>query len=315
MVWGSLDSTRRTLAQIDLCATLKQYERVLALAARLETLPPSAEIRADLALYHMGRLTEDLISLARRGHGDLLPGIELGINAALPQSQTLLELGQVNEAEHLAQESLELQGDRPETLRLLARVNVLKDRPRAAAVFLNVLSDVPFQHDWAMDRLAELEHNPRMTGDGDLDLIRSRMTTTDLPHDLLPGEVMLLQLIASNPKNQMAFEYLLAHYLLTGDFKRLAKHAAQLNEFAHLTVPRHIEEALLLGQKLQGIDITLPGLRIRPETAQRFQSFCRAMAGTAGQSSAAVVALEPEFGDTFWHYYYSRLAQRRPPAE
>jgi hypothetical protein len=156
-----------------------------------------------------------------------------------------------------------------------------------------------------------MKDNPRLAGDRDLDLARSRMTTTDLPHDALPAEVMLRQSLDSNPRNQMAFEYLMAYYLLAGDLKRLARQAGQLEDFAYLAVPRHVEEALLLGQKLQGLQFDLHGLKIRPDTIRRFQGFCDALAAAGGQTPAALPALAPEFGDTFWHYYYSRLAQRR----
>ena len=309
LVWGLLDGTRKSLAQIEYCAALGQHEQLLAVARQLKTLPPAAEIRVHWALYHTGRLNEDLFAFANRGWGQLLPGLDLGIEACRPQAQTLLELGQINEAEHLAQEALEFEGDRPDVLQLLARVNILKDRPKAADVFLNRLRQVPFQRAWAVACLAELERDPRLTADPVLALARSRMVATDLPHDELPAESLLRQLLRSNPRNQMAFEYLLAHYLLTGDLKQLARHLGELDDFAYRSIPRHIEEALLLGQKLQGLQFDLHGRKIRPETRERFQSFCAALAGPAGQAPAALSALAPDFGDTFWYYYYSRLAQ------
>ena len=57
----------------------------------------------------------------------------------------MFELGQVNEAEHMAQESLEFDGDRPDVLRVLAKINIIKGRPQAAAVFLNALRQIPFR--------------------------------------------------------------------------------------------------------------------------------------------------------------------------
>jgi hypothetical protein len=304
LVWGLLDGTRKSLAQIEHCAALGQDKQLLAAAQQLKTLPASAEVRVHLALYHTGRLNEDLFAFANRGKGELLPGLELGLAVCLPQGETLLELGQVNEAEHQAHEVLEFDGDRQDVLRLLARINILKDRPKAAAVFLNVLCQVPFQRAWAATCLAELERDPRLSNDHLLVLARSRMVTTDLPHDELPAETMLRQLLHSNPKNQMAFEYLLAYYLLTGDLKKLTEHLGQLDDFAYRAIPRHVEEALLLGQKLQGLQFDLHGRKIQPETTQRFQSFCDALGRSTGQ------ALAPNFGDTYWYYYYSRLAQQ-----
>jgi hypothetical protein len=309
VVWILFDGTQKKLAQIEYYSALKQDDQLLTVAAHLKEMPPDAEIRVRLALYHTGRLTRDLFAFANSGSVMLLPGLTRGMETARSEIETLLELGQVNEAERMAQEALEFDGDRPDLLRSLAQINILKDQPKAAAVFLNVLRQVPFQRDWATACLAELEHNPRLIGNHELDLVRLRMPTTDFPHTSMSvaAEDMLRQLLASNRQNQMAFEYLMAHYLLTGELKKLAREVGQLDDFGYATIPRHVEEALVLGQKLQGLQLELHGRKIQPDTIRHFQSFCDALGGTSGQAPAALLTLAPDFGDTFWYYYYSRL--------
>jgi hypothetical protein len=143
------------------------------------------------------------------------------------------------------------------------------------------------------------------------------MPTTDFPHASMvdAAETMLRQLLASNPQNQMAFEYLMAHYLLTGDLKKLAGQVGQLDNFAYATIPRRIEEALLLGQKLYGLQFELHRCKIQPDTIQRFHRFCDALNGTPGQAPATLSSLAPDFGDTFWFYYYSHLAEERKSSD
>ena len=63
------------------------------------------------------------------------------------------------------------------------------------------------------------------------------------------AESLLHQLLDSNPRNQMAFEYLMAHYLMTTELRRLSRQIGPLETFAYPAIPRHIEEAVLLGQK------------------------------------------------------------------
>jgi hypothetical protein len=113
----------------------------------------------------------------------------------------------------------------------------------------------------------------------------------------------------------MAFEYLMAEYLLTGELKKLARDAGRMDSFAYSGIPRHIGEALLLGQKLQGLQFDLRGRNIQPETIERFQSFLDALARVDKSSPSGLAALAPEFGDTFWYYYYSRLAHGHRPTE
>jgi hypothetical protein len=109
----------------------------------------------------------------------------------------------------------------------------------------------------------------------------------------------------------MAFEYLMAYYLLTGDLKKLAGQVGRLDNFAYATMPRRIEEALLLGQKLYGLQFELHRCKIQPDTIQRFHRFCDALNGTPGQAPATLSSLAPDFGDTFWFYYYSYLTEER----
>ena len=312
-VVGSLfDGTRNKLDLIEYYAALRQDEPLLSVAAQLKSIPPQAEVRLRLALYHTGRLTQDLFAFPLSRKNLLLPGMSRGMGTSRAEIDTLLELGQVNETERLAQESLEFDGDRPDMLRVLAQVNILKDRPEAAAVFLNVLRQVPFQRDWATACLAGLEHNPRLTGNAELDEVRSRMPTTDFPHETISDstEDLLRQLLASNRQNHMACEYLLTHYLLTGNLKKLARLAGQLEGYGYTVIPRRVEEALVLGQQLQGLELELQGLKLQPDTLRRYQSFRAALRQKPGQDPGALAALAPDFGDTFWYYYYSRLNQK-----
>jgi hypothetical protein len=216
-----------------------------------------------------------------------------------------LELGQVNEAEHLAHEALEIEGNRPDLLRLLAQINILKDRPQAARVFLNLLAQAPFQGAWAGGCLRDLENDPRLPDDQALALIRSRMVTTDLPHDQMPAESLFQQLLQSNPRNQMAFDYLLAQYLVTRDLDRLIKQLGRLDDFGYSAIPRHLEEAVLLYQRLNGVPVDLHGRQIRPEAVQRFGQFIEAL-NRARKNPNDRPALARNFRDTFWFYFYTR---------
>ena len=301
---------QRALARIEYYASHKEYDKVLAAAAPLKALNPAAEVCLHLALYHTGRLSEDLFAYTNQGAWTLLPGLELGFGACRAQCETLLELGQINEAEHLASEALEIEGRRPDLLRLLAQINILKDHPQAARIFLNLLAQVPFQRAWAAACLRDLEANPRLPDDKELALFRSRMVTTDLPHDELPAEPFLRQLLHSNARNQMAFEYLLAEYLLTRDLEGLVKQLGRLDDFGYQAIPRHVEEAILLRQQLKGAQVELHGRQIRSETVQRFREFTEAL-NRARNSAEDRAALARDFGGTFWYYFYSRPARSR----
>lgn len=313
LVWLFLDGTGKRQAQIEYYSSRKDYAKVLAVAAGLKPMDPASEVRLHLALYHTGRLSEELFAYTNQTLGDLLPGLAAGLESCRAQSRTLFELGLVSDAEHLAQEALEWDGDRPDLLRLLAEVNVLKDRPNAARVFLNRLGQAPFQRDWADACLRELPADPRLTNDPALAQIRAQMVTNDLAHEGLPAGALLRHLLGHNPRNQMAFEYLMADYLVAGQVDKVVEGLGQLDAFGYTGVPRHYEEAVLLFQRLKGVEVVLHGRQLRPETIRRFQQFSQAMNRRAYESAEGRRALARDFGDTFWyHYYASQMAPKQP---
>ncbi|HWI59105.1 MAG TPA: DUF6057 family protein, partial [Bacillota bacterium] len=302
----------QALAQIEYYASQKDYEKVLTTAASVKGLKPAAEIRLQLALYHSGRLCQDLFSFTNQANWRLLPSLGGGLDASRAQSQTLLELGQVSEAEHLAHEALEWEGERPETLRLLAQINILKDRPQAARVFLNVLRQVPTQRQWAENYLRQLAANPRLPEDKELALIRTRLVKTDLPHVDIPVETFMRQLLHSNPRNQMALEYLMAHYLVSLEMGKLVERLKDLDAFGYTTLPRHLEEAILLHQQIKHVQVDLCGHPIRPETLQRFQQWSEAIRQGAFMSPQGRAELARDFGDTYWYYFLARQGANNP---
>ena len=117
-------------------------------------------------------------------------------------------------------------------------------------------------------------------------------------------EAMLLGLLERNSANQMAFEYLMAHYLLTRQLDKMAAQLHRLDDFPafdDLRVPRHCEEALVLHlatTKRRHFD--LGRRQIRAETWRRFGEFLRIEREFRPDVSAAFDALRPEFGDTYF---------------
>ena len=56
-------------------------------------------------------------------------------------------------------------------------------------------------------------------------------------------------------------------------------------------------------QGRKGVQVDLHGRQIRPETLQRFQQFCQAMATRLFGTTEGDRKLARDFGDTYWYYY------------
>jgi hypothetical protein len=299
----SFDHHRKDLISMAHWADLKRWDKILEIGAQQDRMDTAAKISLCRALFHTGRFSEDLFSY-RAGIYDLIPGFKGDPASFRHQSAMLLELGHANVAERYAHESLESEGERPETLRLLAQINVLKGRPQAARIFLNALAKIPFHGGYAREALRSLDSTGLLPESKELSDIQSRLVASDQTGSTVPTEMLLRQLLHSNAQNTMAYEYLMAQYLMTRQIDLFLKLVPRLPELGFMKIPRHFEEALLLSQfLLKKPPVELPGRQIRPVTIQRFNQFADRVNRGDFNTPDGRRSLLKDFGNTYWFYY------------
>lgn len=303
LAW-TFDSERRAVTRIEWNVQEGRWEQALRTARRLQARPgPATRLAIHRALFHRGRLTEALFAFPQQRGTDLLPTLRDGLRVCAPLSDTLIELGQVNLAEHFAHEALETLGERPHLLWQLARINVLLNRPRAARVFLERLRQVPFHRAKAERRLRALEADPSLAAEPDVARVRPLLATSDLADSGLPTDLLLRQLLQSNHRNRMAYEYLLAHYLLTDQPEAIVEQLGALEEFGFWQTPRLVEEALVVHlAATRAAEPAVGGRRVSPDTVRRHREFQARLSQMGGRGVGVEGQLAREFGDTYWFY-------------
>jgi hypothetical protein len=295
------------LARINCLSHDRQWNRVLQEAQRLSAYNPAAISHINRALCQTGRLPYEMFAYPQKENYDFWLSVHKTLDSrqCMVASDILFELGQINRAERMAGEALELNGYLPEVLERLANVNVLKDEPKAARIFLNILAKTPFHHAWAEGRKRQLEADPRLAQDPELQPVRSLLLTEDHPFGMTT-EPILLQCLHRNRTNRMAFEYLMAHYLLTRELDNFVHYLRAAKVFNYPEIPTHYEEALLLAQGLKRAPLAIPdinGKTLRAETIQRFERFNRQLRAGNQDLERAKTELLGEFGSTYWYYY------------
>ncbi len=267
----------------------------------------------NLALQQQGRLLDELftypqvmgMSAVRMLPDNLGPYVAHSYNM-----DVLLQLGYVNEAERVACEALANIGPRPWLLQRLVLIYALKDEPATARVFLESLARQPAHAAWAHRYRQALEVDPGLLRDPLAARVRPRMHRDDFVGSLVganPDEEMLLRLLSSDPHNRVAFDFLMAHYLLNLQSDQVARRTSVIEQFGYNRVPRYMQEAVLMHAKLSGEQPDPRDGRISPATIQRFRRFDQVieqMGGLNGSTQRQVRdALRPGFADTYWFYY------------
>ena len=258
------------------------------------------------ALFETGRLPEEQFSWLHRPGPELLSTTDLKQHVGSAHvAETLLELGDLNAAERLAFDSLEMEGETPPVLRTLARLHVVKGLPDAAGIFLNRLQAYPEHCAWAVRLRAELATNSPATADPTISRIRANLITRDGIAMGLTTERLLRQALESNPENRMAFQLLMAHQLLAQRLLYAVRTLATSPQTREGPLPRHYAEALLLHRHLYP-DISLGALlpRVPPAVVASFQGFMEMMNRATGSREQVQPQAWRDFGNTYWYYYF-----------
>ncbi|MBL7044948.1 MAG: hypothetical protein ISR77_40350, partial [Pirellulaceae bacterium] len=115
--------------------------------------------------------------------------------------------------------------------------------------------------------------------------------------------VMLDNLLKANNRNKMAFEYLMAFYLLAKRPDKIVENLRRLDDFGCHEIPRHYEEAILIHTDVTGQEVPLGERRITPQTIERFNDFVNRCRPRQNQGQVDMVALARDFGDSYWFYF------------
>jgi hypothetical protein len=318
-----LNRHRKMLLEIEFCTQHGLWDDVLAKAKALPAAGYSPFVNHDVnfALYHTDRLPYQMLSYPQV-YLPLLGMSDVGENVALFRRpfDLLLEVGRVNEAEHLALEMLET---RPSgsILKRLAMVKLIKDQPAAARVILNVLRDDLVWGHWAKERLRRLAADPHLTDDDEVQRIRGLMLSKDDMHlfcGFLPNGnvffntgIWLFDLLKRNGENRMAFEYLMAICLCKKNLEAVAQLFSYLDGMPYSATPPIYEEAVLLYASTHpnemrevGAGMFFRGRQISDSTLKKFRRLQEIAAQCGGAGEKMKAAIARELGDTYFYYYY-----------
>jgi len=314
-VWWSFDSGRHNALRVQYYARHRDWAGILEAARRVprRKYGPLVYLTVNWALYHEGRLSTDLLAHPQRRLALLRMPEEFIPSARGPYSgpslliymrlsDIYLDLGRVNEAEHMATEAMEAQGYRPWILYRLALVNVVKARTAVARVYLNALRRDLLYGPLARRRLKELEEDPLLRRDPVVRRLRA-------VRPVGPGrgersiEGLLTELLHRNPANRMAFEYLMAHYLLTGNLDGIVRNLGRWKDFGYESVPRYYQEAAAIYMASRGTAGAARGL-VSEETLARLREFQQHLARPSPGGGRTPRTPSAPFRDSYFAYYH-----------
>jgi hypothetical protein len=115
-------------------------------------------------------------------------------------------------------------------------------------------------------------------------------------------EPLLRRLLHDTPDHRLAFEYLMAHYLLKHQRTEVVKGLPLLASLGYTRLPRHYAEAVLVHSLETKALPDTRGWTIDPEVNDRFRQIRTAVQNARGDNQAVFDTLAARYGDTYTFY-------------
>jgi len=279
----------------------------------------------NTALYHTGRLAYDMFAYPQRvGTDSILMTYGMGSEqkpSLRRLSELFYDLGLVNEAEHYAHESLELEGWSPETLELLVKTNILKGQTEAARTFLGLLCRNILYREWAEDCLQRMDADPTgLNGDAEIASIKATMSDKDY---VMAGQGAAEQLgpallraveyrVYKGLASKRLFENLMGYYLLARNLDRAVLCLASQPFLDYPDIPRHYEEAVLIySTENPDAALELEGMDISQQTKSRFSRFLQACGSLGRNKRTDRDLLIAQYSGSYLLYYAAGFSDAR----
>jgi hypothetical protein len=220
LVWKNANFKAEKVMQYDFMARHQQWNRILE---TINDEKPNNQIGVtvqNLALAMHGMLLDHMFDYNQNGIAGLLPDVKEDATSPLPTAEAFYHLGMINVAQRSVFEAQEAILDFQKSGRCykrLAQTNLINGNYAVARKYLAALQKTLFYKEWANETLPLLGNEKAIAQHPEYGRLRQMAYKEDFYFSDHVTPEMLENLYFSNTNNRLAYQYLLAYYLLTGD--------------------------------------------------------------------------------------------------
>jgi hypothetical protein len=261
----------------------------------------------NLALAKTGQMGNRMFNYEQHGINGLFLPFENEYVAPMLGNEIFYQLGLINASQEYVFESMETIPDMDNSARAikrLAETNLINGQYGVSEKYLRLLQKTIFYRKWAQETLSylgkedKIKQNPAWSN-GIKFAVRS-----DYFFHVENIEASLNRMVKEHPDNRIAFEYLMAFYLIRKDLRNVANLIPQLESLRYSAVPVSYQEALLYIIALNGGD---PFTDSPAYISEGLKSRMAVFFDIYGKDTDAEERLRKNFGATYWYYlFYNR---------
>ena len=223
LVWKNANFKAEKVMQYDFMACHQQWNRILE---TVNVEKPNNQIGVtvqNLALAMRGMLLERMFDYNQNSIHGLLPDVKEDATSPLPTAEAFYQLGMINVAQRTVFEAQEAILDFQKSGRCykrLAQTNLINGQYEVARKYLMALQKTLFYREWANETLPLLGNEKAIDSHPEYGRLRQCAYNEDFYFGDHVTPEMLESLYYRNTDNRLAYQYLLAYCMLTGDRER-----------------------------------------------------------------------------------------------
>ena len=222
-VWKNVNLKAEKVMQYDFMVCHQQWNRILE---TVNAEKPNNQIGVtvqNLALAMRGMLLEHMFDYNQNSIHGLLPDVKEDATSPLPTAEAFYQLGMINVAQRTVFEAQEAILDFQKSGRCykrLAQTNLINGQYEVARKYLMALQKTLFYRDWANETLPLLGNEKAIANHPEYGRLRQCAYNEDFYFSDHVTPEMLESLYYRYTDNRLAYQYLLAYCMLTGDQER-----------------------------------------------------------------------------------------------
>lgn len=229
-IWKGANFKAEKMMKYDFMACHQQWNRI---QETVDAEHPNNQIGVtvqNLALAMRGQLVSQLMNYNQNGMLGLLPEVQRDATSPLPTAEAFYQLGMVYVAQRTVFEAQEAILDFQKSARCykrLAETNLIIGSYEVSRKYLSALQKTLFYRDWANETMKLLGDEKAIEKHLEYGYLRRMASKNNyfFGDNVTPD--MLKRLYLSNRDNIIAYQYMLASFLLTGDRESFYKFTSQ----------------------------------------------------------------------------------------
>lgn len=265
----------------------------------------------NLSLAKTGQLGNKMFNYDQPSTGGLFLPFEREYVAPLMGNEIFFNLGLINASQEYAFESMETIPSLNKSARLikrLAETNLINGNYKVSEKYLKLLEKTMFYRRWAKETMKYLYNDDLVNKDPDWGEKRRLMVKEDFFFKVQNMESTLNMMLKENPQNRIAFEYLMAFYMINKDLRNFLNCIPLMEKMKYKEVPVSYQEAIMyiIGLNSKDPMADTPGY-ISENTKNRMKAY----AGIYTNYPDAKERLTKNFSGTYWYYLHFKTVDKK----